>query len=102
MKNRNLLIFLILAISFFTGCDKAPQPCKPKIVVKKEFVYIKSSVPTPNLPPKMLEYKMNFLKLNENDYYIMTLHDGDIMLSNWKRYKSWSVTNYKILQKLNK
>jgi len=103
MRNKNLLTYLILVSSLLmlSGCDQ-PEPCKPQIIIKKEIVYVKHNVPKPVSPPKIIKYNMKYLKLNQKDYYIMTLEDGDIMLSNWKRYKNWGNSNYKILKKLSK
>ena len=101
MKNKSLTTFLILASSFtlfsLTGCCKKPEP---EILVEQKIVYLKQDIPKVVEPPKMLDYETKYLHLNDRDYYIMTLADGDIMLSNWDRFHIWGMSNYKILKNL--
>lgn len=98
------IIYLILVSSFIlllTGCG-CSKPLPPEIIIQKEVVYLNKPIPLVQDAPIGLDYKMSYIKYNDNVYYQMTLEDGEILKLNWDRYKSWATTNYKILKDLNK
>ncbi|RLA82346.1 MAG: hypothetical protein DRG78_07455 [Epsilonproteobacteria bacterium] len=96
------IVFQILVFSFivtlFSGCF-----CKhPEILVQTKTEYIQHIIPNIDQAPKGLVYNVQYIKINNTDYYLMTLDDGTILINNWTRYKIWSENNYNILKDLKK
>lgn len=96
-----LMNCLILGISiFFIGCSPKQDECKPQIKTQYKTVYLSQDIPEISKPPKALDYTVSYINYNNVTYYQLTLKDGEILKLNWKRYKAWAESNYKILQDL--
>ncbi len=98
-----ILILKVLVSSFilllFTGCWPCPEP---EIIVRDKLVYIDKPIPEINKPPVQMSYNVDYIKFNNKTYYLISLGDGAIMMSNYDRYKIWSLNNYDILKELKR
>lgn len=100
-----LLISLVLVSSLFlSGCTcwftDAPKPPKPEIITITKIQYVTKPMGPVTEPPIALDYSSSFIRLNNKTYYLTSTEDGEIMMLNYKRYKSWSMTNYNLLKEL--
>lgn len=103
LKSSKIFHALVASLLMFSLsgciCEKEPAP-EPEVHVVQKVVYVKQEIPEVSKPPKGLEYTPLLLRLNDKDYYIISLTDGEILNSNWDRFYLWSMTNYQILQNL--
>lgn len=81
--------FLILiSCLVITGCS----------AVKVEFVY--PSIPELQEPPKVEDYNLQLIRINNTEYYALTEEDARILSENWILFRKWSETNFELLKTL--
>lgn len=96
LKKTVLLISSIVLGFSLTGCINKECP-EPEVITK--IVYIKKTTPKPQKKPKALPYTMDMVNFNGQDFYFMSIPDGNIMLGNWQAHDNWAQTNYNLLLK---
>ena len=47
-----------------------------------------------------MDYNSSYLKINNNNYFITPIPEGDTMISNWESFRALAYGNYKTLIKL--
>lgn len=100
MIQKVLYTISIVLVFSFGGCSWHAPWYVPDPIIQDKLVYVQKPISKVNEPPKAFEYQINYVQVNGKDYYFMTLESGEILNTNWARYKEWSMTNFNILKDL--
>lgn len=77
-------IFCLILTILLSGCVE-------------KVVYVEPSIPKPIEKPIFNEYNFSVMEINGVQYYVLQLHDANILALNWISYRRWCEANYSIL-----